>query len=284
MATKGAAAKTAAKKETGGALVKWDERLAEKARAAKKVAAQVGGGGGDFLSFKGGKISFQGATVPGGAMDVAVLSAVAENNFFEGGYDPNNPQAPLCYAFGSPDGDDEEMAPHPAVVKAGNNQAETCAECEHNKWGSAEKGRGKACKNVVKLSLITADELEKGADAVRKAKPFYAKVPVTSGRNWAGYVNSLGDKHFLGFVTTMSVVPKGETYEVLFEAKEEVRDGEVLGALVEKSDVEDKNMAREYPKFDDAPPARQPARRVVPIKKGGAAVPAKPAAKKAAKY
>lgn len=256
-------------KKTSTAIVRWDEKLAEKAKAAKKVAAQVGGGG-DFLSFKGGKLSFQGNPVPGNALDVVVLSAVAENNYYEGRYDPNNPASPTCYAFGSPDGEDEEMGPHEAVVKAGGAQSKTCAECEYNKWGSADKGRGKACKNVMKLAMILADEIEKGADAVKKAKPFYCKTPVTSGRNWAGYVNSLGDKHFLGFVTTVEVMPKGEAYEVVFSAKEELGGGEVIGALLDKSDVEDRSMAREYPKFDEQPVRGPAPRRQV----------AKPAAKR----
>lgn len=283
-----AAAKKAAPaaKKTGGALVKWDEALAAKAKKAQKVASNVGGGGGNFLSFKGGKLAYKDAKIPGDAMDCIVLSAVAENNFFEGRFDPKKPQSPLCYAFGSPDGEDDEMKPHDAVFKAGNNQADMCANCEHNEWGSAEKGRGKACKNVVRLALIPASVLkEKDVEAaIKAAEVAYAKLPVTSGKNWSGYVGTLDDKHFLQFITKLSVVAGEEDYfSVEFEAVEEI-DGPAIGALLAKSDKEDANIGFEYPVFEDEP--QRPARKTIPIKKGGATAKpaAKPVARKAAKY
>ena len=197
--------KPAAKKSAGGALVKWDEALAKKAMAAQKVAAQVAAGG-NFLSFKGGKLSYKDNAIKSNTLDIVVLAAVTENNFFAGAYDSKNPQAPSCYAFGSPDGDDDGMKPHAEVFKAGTNEADECAGCPHNEWGSAEKGRGKRCKNVVKLAFILADVVEGGADAVKKAEVTYAKLPVTSGKRWAGYVNSLDKKHFLQYVTTLELV------------------------------------------------------------------------------
>ena len=130
-ASKKPAAKSAPKTT---AVANWDEALAQKAMAAKKVASHIGGGSRNVLSFKGGKLSYQGGNVPGNKLNVVVLSAINENNFYEGRYDPNNPQSPTCYAFGRPDGEDENMGPHEAVKKAGNSQSETgrCADCPNN--------------------------------------------------------------------------------------------------------------------------------------------------------
>lgn len=281
MATASKKAAPAAKR-TGTAVVKWDEALAAKAKAAQRVAAAVSGGGGNFLSFKGGRLSYQDHHIKDGMLDVIVISAVAENNYFEGPYNPKVPQSPICYAFGSPDGDDDDMKPHKAVFDAGDNQSDKCKGCEHNEWGSAEKGRGKACKNVVRLAMVVADVLDASdpAAAITKAEVCYAKLPVTSGKNWSGYVNSLGTKHYLQYVTTLKVVPDedGEYFFIEFEAAREI-EGEAIGALLEKSDKEDANIGFAYPKFDEA--AKVPARR--PAAKGGAKPVAKGSAKPAAK-
>jgi hypothetical protein len=263
-------------KKAGTAVVKWDEELAKRARNAHRVAANVGSGGGNYLSFKGGKLSFKDVAIKSNRLDIVVLAAVAENNYFDGPYDPKSPQSPLCYAFGRPDGDDDDMKPHEQVFKDGNNQSDFCRNCEHNEWGSAAKGRGKACKNQVKLCFIPADALEKDG-AVAKEEAVYAKLPVTSGKHWSRYINELGDKHFLQFVTTLCLESDEgeETYHVVFEAKEEIT-GEVIGELVARSDKEERNMGVAYPKFEEQErrPARKGAARPAPTK-GVAAKPRK---------
>lgn len=265
-------------KKTTTAVVKWDERLAAKAKAAQKVASSIGGGSGNFLSFKGGKLSFKDARMPDDQMECIVLAAVTENNWFKDKFNPKVPQSPTCYAFGSPDGDDENMGPHEAVKKAGNSQSETgrCADCQHNEWGSAETGRGKACKNQVRLALIPASVLQEADPeaAIKKAEIAYAKLPVTSGKNWSGYVNQLGDKHFLQFVTRLSVVADGDDYfHTEFEAVEEI-SGKAIGALVERSDAEEARIGFAYPEFaeESKPQGRGAAgaRRPVPAKKASA--------------
>jgi len=285
MATKTAkaAAPAPAKKTTGTALVKWDEKLAAKATAAKKVAAAIGGGSKNTLSFKGGKLTYQGGVIPGGELDIVVLMATNENNYFSGRYDPNNPASPKCYAFGSPDGDDENMGPDVRAHfkgREGDVQSETgrCADCPHNEWGSADTGRGKACKNVVSLAFVAADALE-SEETLAKAEVIYAKLPVTSGKSWKGYVNDLGDKHFIEYVTTISVTPSGETYTIDFVAKEEVEKNAVFGALIDLSDKEERKPREAYPVFDDAPPARGKGR-TIPIKAAPAKKAVKPAARK----
>ena len=166
----------------GKALVPYDAELAKFAKAADATEAHVGGGG-QFIKTRGGVLEFQGAEVPGNAMNVVVTDHVLENNFYGDKYDPDNPQPPICYAFGRTD---KEMVPH---EEAADPQADSCAECPWNKFGSADKGRGKACKNQRRLALIPED----GLGDLENAETAYLKIPVTSGKAWAGYVRSLDE-------------------------------------------------------------------------------------------
>lgn len=276
----------AAKKST--ALVKWDEALLARAKIAAKTA-ETATSSGNFLSFKSGTLSYKGNPVEDDTLSVVVVSAVMENQFYEGDYDEGSPQSPLCYAFGT---DEETIAPHEKVVKAGNAQAPRCAECQFNEWGSAAKGRGKACKNVFRLGMIDAEDAET-AKKVETAPIFFAKTPVTSGKNWGNYVRSLESQGLppLAFVTELAVVPAEKQFQVTFKAQERITEGEVIGALLAKADVLDKEIDFPYPDFSDEPkPQKVQARKPAPVvKKGGVAQPVAPArkvapVKKAAKY
>lgn len=270
------AAKKAAPKKDGESssreIANWDEALAARAKAQSKVA-KAASGGGNFISFKGGHMAYKGAAVADDALDVIVLDSVIENAFYEGDYDEGNPQSPLCYAFGR---DPEEIAPHPDVVEAGTAQADRCADCEHNQWGSAAKGRGKACKNTFRLGMIVADEAT-SAKAIKEAEVVYAKTPVTSGKNWGNYVRQCDavNKPPLAFVTEMSVQPAAKQFAVVFVQKEKVSGGEVIKALLAKADEVEKVIDFPYPKFEEKP--KPAARGRAPVVKRGAA-PAKKAA------
>ena len=224
------AAKPAVKKST--AVATWDERLAAKAAIAKKSEESVSTG--NFVSMKGGVLMYAGNPVTGNKLDVVVVDFIMENAYYEGKYDPSTPQSPLCFAFGR---DEEEMVPH---EKSASKQSNTCSTCEHNEWDSGDSGRGKACKNARRLALITSDALDNGAADIAEAAVAYMKVPVTSVKSWAGYVNQLAaaNRPPLAFVTEVSVTPDAKTqFKVNFKAKEQITDGAMLEALLGKSDV-----------------------------------------------
>jgi hypothetical protein len=278
------ARKTAAKKPAGTtALVKWDEALAARAAKAKKTEANVGGG--DWLSCKGATLTYQGNAVPGNALDVVIVSGVMENQLYDGKYDPNNPSSPVCYAFGE---DEDSMVPH---EKSESPQAASCAECEHNQWGSGEGGSGKACKNVRRLGVIPADALENGGQGVKEAPIAWFKVPVTSVKGYASFVKQLAATNLppLAFVSEISVAPDAKTQlKVSFNAKEQIQDGEVIGALLDKAEVVDEQIVFPY-EVNQAKPAKPAARgrgaapsRSAPAAKKAAPAATKPAIKKAA--
>lgn len=257
-----ATAKKAAASKTAS-IVKWDEALAARAQMAKKAEESVSTG--SFISLKSGVMSYNGNPVPGNKLDVVVVDAILENHYFEGAYDPNTPQSPVCYAFGR---DEDDMAPHEKVEEPFSDK---CKGCPNNEWGSADTGRGKACKNVRRLAIIPADALDDGAQGIEDAAIAYLKVPVTSVKSWAGYVNQLAatNKPPLAFVTEISVTPDaGSQFKVNFKAKESIEDGELIGALLAKADVVEQTIAFPYQPVEEAPakPARNARAKAAPAK------------------
>lgn len=211
------------KKQTS--LVKWDEQLAKEAILAAGVEANVGGG--SFIGTAGGRLKVKGAFVPDNKLECVIVDHIIEYAYYEGDFDPENPQPPVCFAFGR---DEKTLVPHTDVTE---KQHETCTGCPQNEWASAKRGKGKACKNGRRLALITSGDL----DNLAKAEVMYLKVPVTSVRGWAGYVRNLADtlhKPPMAFVTEISLVPDAKNqFSMAFKTMEEIKDGSVIGQLFE---------------------------------------------------
>jgi len=227
----------AAKQQTK-ALARWDAELAKEAEVAAAMEANTGGG--QFISTRGGKLTVDDAPVPGNRMAVHILDYILENVYYEGDYDPDNPSAPTCYAFGR---DEKDMAPHPKVVEAGRAVSEKCSGCPNNEFGSADKGRGKACKNTRRLALLPAgtyDERGKlklidDAEVHAAANIRFMKLPVTSVKGFAGFVKAVASTLKMpphGIVTKVSVEPDDKTqHKVVFEPVSKLSD-KVGGAIM----------------------------------------------------
>ena len=251
-------------------VTKWDEALAARAQIAKKAEESVSLG--NFISLKSGVMSYNGNAIPGNKLDVIVIDSILENLYFGGAYDPNTPQSPICYAFGRAE---DDMAPHEKVAEPFSEQ---CSDCQYNEWGSADTGRGKACRNVRRLAVIPADTLD-DAQSITDAAVAYLKVPVTSVKAWAEYVNKLSavNKPPLAFVTEISVIPDaGTQFKVSFNAVEAIEDGALIGALLAKADIVEQSIAFPYqPAEETTPPPAKPATRRKPEAKAAAAKPAR---------
>ena len=89
----------------GRELVNYNE---EWAKQALGYAEQEKLQGGTFLSTRGGILSFGDETLPGNQACVIVLDAVREKTYYGQKFNPDQPAAPICYAFGR--GDGAEMA------------------------------------------------------------------------------------------------------------------------------------------------------------------------------
>ena len=186
------------------AITKWDEELAKEAAIAAGMEQSATGG--NFFKTKSGVLTFGDMPLKDNQVGAIVVDHILENVLYIGKYDPDNPTSPECFAFGR---DEAKLAPHPNVVAAKQNplmdpekpegpRATTCAECPMNKWGSADTGKGKACKNTRRLALISAGtfngekfELVSGKDQEEyfKTTPIgYLKPMVTSVKAFATYV------------------------------------------------------------------------------------------------
>lgn len=191
----------------------WEARLASMAKESVQQEASVSTG--QFISTRAGQLSYNGNPVQGNKLDAIVVDAILENCYYKGDFDPDNPAPPVCYAFGR---DDKDMHPH---EQSPEPQAKSCAECELNEFGTADRGKGKACKNIRRLALLPAQPLD--AEALEKAEIAYLKTPVTSVKGWAAYVRTLDalrKRPPIGVVTEISTVadPKSQ-YKVLFNHK-----------------------------------------------------------------
>lgn len=225
------------KTTTGTAVTNYDEEFA---RAAAEYSKQAEGmaGGQPYFSVRGGVLTFAGTPMPENRVACIVADFIYENAFYEGDFDPDNPQPPTCFAFGRVQA---ELAPHENVVAAGNAQNPQCGMarqpncCELNEFGSADKGKGKACKNTAKLALIpvpgkfsgkTFDLEADNAEYVESAALGYFRLPVTSVGGFGLYVKqvseALGVPPF-GLVTCISVVPDPKTqFKVVFEPLQKI--------------------------------------------------------------
>ena len=287
MATRKAAAAPAksSKPSTSRALTVWEEKMA--AAATKSAKAERATGGLKGISTRNGILTVDETPVPGNELDVVVLVAVHENQYHTKAYNPDVPQIPDCYAFGDPEADDPEgsMAPHEKSADKQGDDNGLCANCWANGMGSADVGRGKACKNVRRLGLITADAMASAAD-IAETEVRVLKVPVMSVKGWASYIkNTLKEdlnRPYWGVVTTIKPVPDPKSqFRITFTFKELIDfDDDTFTALEKKIKEVTPQLTAPYVQMEEAPPppprgrgraAPAPAPRAQPLRPQGRA-------------
>jgi hypothetical protein len=210
-------------------VVDWQEQLAKMAFAT----AQAEKPSGNWVSFKHAMLTVNGTTIPGNKMNSVVIHSIFENQWYENPYNADNPESPACYAFSETD-EPGDLKPHPDSAKP---QSPTCDVCPKNEWKSDPKpgSKGKWCKNVRRLALIHADDLN--VDKLPKAEVALAKLPVTSVANWSTYASQIANVLKLpplAVVTEISVKqhPKNQL-EVNFDLVDKI-DGSLIPALLNK--------------------------------------------------
>jgi hypothetical protein len=247
--------------ETGTDLVDWEAQMREQAEIAAG-AQRSSGGGGKFFSTQAGVLQFDGTPLPGNQMAVIVLADIMENSWYEDKYDPDTPASPKCFAFGH---DEEDMEPHDKVDQDPYfaRQNSDCSTCSRNEWGSADTGRGKACKNVMRLALIPAGqykpkgtgrnaqhELELFEEVAHfaKAEVAFLKLPVMSVKNYSKYVKSLAadmGRPPHGVITNVYLEPDPKSqHKVCFEVIDKAPK-ELLQTLIQRHAAE--NASIDFP-------------------------------------
>jgi hypothetical protein len=242
------------KTQPGTAIVNWADEMAKHAVAVAKQEVPSS----SYISLRSGVLSYQGSPVPNNKLDVVILDYAFEHTYYEGKYDPNNVRSPVCFALAT--GSGEELAPHELSEKP---QAEKCDVCPHLKWGSdANGGRGKACQERRRMIMIPASATE-SSDKVLSAEVAVMKLPVTSVKLWAAYVNNiatLNKRPPFALVTQIGTQPNPKSqFNVTFSPVSAIPDA-VMEAIMRKREMSRSTLLKGYdPSTEEAAP--EPAKK-----------------------
>lgn len=240
----------AKKPTTGTAVANYDEELAKLAGASATLTDS--GGGGRFFSTRAGVLQFDDVALPGNQMCVIIAAWCLENVYYADDFDADNRTPPTCFAFCKNPDEKDEMAP-PDIVDEEDvfeRQSDECKTCPQNEWGSAAKGRGKACSNRRRLACLPAGtykpigrgggyelELIEDADHFRGADAAYLKIPVMSGKGFDAYVKDVADqlrKPLFAVYTRVYLTPDPKSqFKVNFELIEPVSN-DMIPTLLER--------------------------------------------------
>lgn len=139
-----------------------------------------------------------------GPITGVIVDFITAYYYYTGQFDPNDIQPPECFALGEKI---IELAPH---ATAPNKQAESCAICPQNQFGSA--GRGKACSNTRLLALLPPDATEETPIMILRVSP-------TALRSYDAYVAGVARSFQstpIGVVTEFSFDPSSEYASLRF--------------------------------------------------------------------
>lgn len=234
------------------ALANWDEELARQAAAGAEQEASTGGG--DYFSLRGGQLKLHGLQLPDNQMAVIILDFIKVNAYYDGPFDPDSPQTPLCYALGR---DEKTLAPH---EQAERPQHEGCAKCPRNQWGSlvvnGQQRRGKECRNLRRLLLIPGGSLQNGehqapasTDQIAQAPMAYLSIPPTSANAFAAYVKTMAARKLpvRAVYTKVRLLPDAKTvYKLEFTPLGPV-PRELIGAMMGRAQEAEALIAHPFP-------------------------------------
>ena len=190
-------------------------------------------------------------------IQVVIVDFASRNEFYENPYDKNNIRPPACFAIGDVP---SELVPS---ASSPEKQAESCAICPNNAFGSA--GAGKACKNTRFLAVLPPD-------AEEDTPIWTIKVSPTAIKNFDSYVKNV-QRMFgvppLGVITTVSFDENSDYSQLKFSDPVPNENAAVhLARLEEAKEV----LIAEPDVSTFATPAPAPAR-----KGAAAAAPRRPA-------
>lgn len=194
---------------------------AQLAEEAAKIAERVAAPSGDRIKAKGNTDFITPDGMEGNTIDCVVIEFVSANMYYDGVYDRDNPAPAACFAINS---EPKHLAPSP---KSPNIQADSCAACPQNAFGTANNGKGKACKNTRLLAIIPTSVLDKPDET---APIWILSVPPTSMKTFDAYVTGLAAKYKtvpVGVVTRISLDPKSTFFSPRFDVVRPLQPDEI---------------------------------------------------------
>lgn len=180
VATKPASKSTAVvtRKPTGVALVSMKEAIQKE---LESLGQRTGSPGGDEIRITQDKMfKLPDGTEHPGPLKFVIVDFVTHRTFYDRVFDPKNPCPPACFAISvTPTG----MAPPKDVP---DRQSDQCSGCPKNEWGSADRGDGKACKEMRALAVIPEDADETTEATIMRVSPTALKAFDSYVRSIAG--------------------------------------------------------------------------------------------------
>ena len=250
-----AAKKKVAKKKTSSKSSSKEIALFEQemAELAEQSISNETVATGSRMTYNKGEFQLNGDPL-GDELDVVVIAERTEHAYYDGPYDKDNPQPPACFAIGT---DPEEMSPH---ENSSDPQADACAQCWANEFGSAEVGAGKACKNSRRIAVISSDDVSKASyDSENVA---YINVAPTSIKYFTSFkkkvVQMLG-RPFFSVKAILGIEPFDNYNKLTFEAGDSLQPKEVYLVRDLASSITE-TLEKPFPKPDEY---EQPAKKVV---------------------
>ena len=215
--------------------VNYEEQLAKEAsEIAKRIAAPTG----DRIRFNANRAFITPDGMEGETLEVVIVDFVSSNLFYYGPFDRDNPQPPGCFAIGP---EPSLLVPSP---NSPNKQAETCSSCPNNQFGSAQNGKGKACKNTRLLALMPASALD---NLMEEAPIWILSVPPTSLKAFDSYVHTLSVKHKtvpVGVITQISLDPNNTFASPRFNVVRPLQ-GKELGTFMSRREEANQRLSAE---------------------------------------
>lgn len=236
MATKKEA--TSVVKREEGAVVPFRDRIAAIVNKGRSEVAKMPTSGGNALSFAKGVITAGGVRI-GNELSIIPLVPQFERTYYDTQYDPDRPASPACYSY---DGE----KPH---EKSASPQAKSCDVCPLNAFGTDIRGKGKACKEGMKLALVAADQA-RDADAAKSAPIYIAKFSVLNTKDVAPTIQAMYAQGNVPFQFTCKLTAHPDERRQVINTLEVVgvnEDEAQLNALMARAEAAEELLAQPYP-------------------------------------
>lgn len=220
----------------GTAVLSIQEQIAQQI-ARQNETAQGLRSSGSYIGFKNAQLKVDGISIPANELNVRVLAALSERAWYSKDFDADVVQVPDCYAL-------DDTVPH---EQSANPQADNCGDCPHNKWGSATRGKGKACRESARVIVVPANV------PLASAQMYTAKVPVTSLSTVTSFTSRCGQAQKLmgEFVTKLSVVEDRKTFFKVHLTPVEVSADINMQDLLKAQDAAYHLAMTPYPQLDN---------------------------------
>lgn len=240
----------------------WKDRMVALTKQTQVAEKPAGG----FISFKGGRMTYQDELIPGDKIRCVIIDYRKDNEYYDQPYDAKKAAVPSCYAIVRPH---EIQTPwrlprykedvtgegfihqDPYVTECedvqidamitdegGERRQATCEDCAMFQWGSDLKGgKGKACKTSRRLHVFAADDCDT-PENISRAAYMTMIPPATSTENFqkcANQIVNVLNTPIFGAVVEVSVAPHDRfLYMVSYKLIEQIKDEDRLMALLRR--------------------------------------------------